>query len=264
MAYNWLMLGNNIIDFLDQLNPEELGTFLILSSAGYQRLIERIRKKHELNPDSDGYSKEADIKLMMIGKIPEEKILLYDFYIRNKIEVNEEKLGGWIKQIKLKKEISDVLDHIPVKRDVLFRSLSGYPMNRILSAYGLPIYHGPISEEGYFIRVTPWTHKPTLLLCYETIWQQFKEEAKMADSVGYDPEKRPSRSKKTSKKIIDRYLAVEDLLLSSFDDSGVVYGDEGEIKINGAFATVAKENKLKTSTVHDTYYSFKSGSSYQN
>jgi hypothetical protein len=253
------MLGNNTSKFIEDFDPEEIRTFLILHSAGYRRLTERIRINHNLDPEKEGYSRDADSKLFILKQIPEESLLLYDTLVRRDMKPTDEKLNGWLKHTLLKKDIDQVLEELPIKHELLLRSLSGYPESRTLGAYGLPVYHAsketPITEEGTYIKVTPMTYKATILASYEHAWFEFEQNAKMANYVGYDPNKRPKRVKKTATRVIDRYLDVESYMYDFLDKEFNTYLDEEvRLKLKDAFSAVANKHNVDSSTISNSYY----------
>ncbi|HEX7017532.1 MAG TPA: hypothetical protein VF209_01335 [Patescibacteria group bacterium] len=257
------MLGDDLLPHIKNLNPEELRTFLTLTSAGYRRLIERIRKKHKLGSneelDSGEYSRDADIKLMIMKQVPKEKRRLYDFAVRVGEKFDDDAFDGWLSKIELSVDIEQALEVVPISEDVLHRSLSGYSLQRIVGAYGLPIYHGskevPITEDGWYIKVTPFTHKSTVSESYEAIWKEFKEIAKMADSVGYDPDKRPERSRRTSQKRVSWYLEVEDYIYDFLDSPDLTYQDEDEeLRLKDAINAVSQAHNSIFSRVKDAHY----------
>jgi hypothetical protein len=256
------MLENKRDRFVEDFDQEEVRTFLTIHTTGYKRLIERMKKKHNLDPDSEGYSIKADHKLLMLPGIPNNLESDYDLLISRKITFDGKRYEGWLETILLKKDIEQVLESIPIKYDLLLRSLAGYPEKRILGAYGLPIYHAsketPITEEGTYIRVTPLTLKSTLIASYKQVLLEFDRIAEMASEVSYDPNKKPERSRKTSQAVIDQYIEVESLLFDFLQDASLAYHqEETELKLTDALESVAKEKQIKLSSLSSSYHDLK-------
>lgn len=65
------MLGIPNFNLLNGIDRKQIRTLLLINSAGYLKLIERLINKHKLK-SKDCYSEEAELSLMFIEHIPKE------------------------------------------------------------------------------------------------------------------------------------------------------------------------------------------------
>ena len=213
---------------IDQWDFERIRWYLMFRTAGFKKLVEKLRKKHKLDKLSlVERSKIVDpVVLDYVGQYPELKEEL-------------ENLSRWLRVNKL----------IISNKFITFDSNDEY-----LEIESLPIHYGPISQEGLYIRIDPHTARSTV----DRAYKQSREQQKRFEKLG-----RPMIPKldikfrhKRNKDILNiKYLlAIEDIIYATADEIDHASESKLEKIVKTAIKEISYQVKDKNINVKARYY----------
>jgi len=241
------MLGSPLYptnEFIQSLQQKEIRHFLLLQTAGFNLLLEKIMVDYPQLENMNHDKRDIHIMVFKFSKSEGENIYSH--------------------LLKTSKELG-------MKYSFLKKSLCFYPYDEeglrfILDTEGLPIYHAsettPITEEGVYIKTSPFMPKKELLTIFDTVkelevaYEKIRLEYKEAIDHGLVSQiRKKHRDSSSGTEAINTYINIE---AEMYDFAQVDYGAADmreESVVNAAIKLVADEDRENSlSAVSKRYY----------